>query len=293
MIIMRTLELVKLAMICAFGAFVTTSCSDDNDDNNVQVPNAVQTAFSQKYSDVRHVEWDVESGGYLVAEFMKDNKEYDAWYTGDGTWMMTEIDHGRDITSLPQAVQEGYAATVYAQQSWTVEDIDEIQRKGYDTIYKIEVEKAGQPDHDLYFDLAGTLFRDVQDQDDDRNEGLLPGQMPAEIQAYLDANYAGAVVVDFEKERNGYELDIRHGGKSIEIIFDSSYNRVMTSVDCSRNVPADIRAAVNARYPGKVIDDCDYIETAAGEAYYLIDLDNYDKDLKVGLDGTITEVIDY
>lgn len=290
---MRTLELVKLAMICVFGAFVTTSCSDDNDDNNVQVPNAVQTAFSQKYSDVGHVEWDVEAGGYIVAEFMKDNKEHDAWFTGDGTWMMTEIDHGRDITSLPQAVQEGYAATVYAQQSWAVEDIDEIQRKGYDTIYKIEVEKAGQPDHDLYFDLAGTLFRDVQDQDDDRNEGMLPGQIPAEIQAYVDANYAGAVVVDFEKERNGYEMDIRYDGKSIEIIFDSSYNWVMTSVDCSRNVPADIRAAVNARYPGKVIDDCDYIETAAGEAYYLIDLDNYDKDLKVGLDGTITEVIDY
>ena len=31
-------------------------------------------------------------------------------------------------------------------------------------------------------------------------------------------------MVDFEKERNGYELDIRHGGKSIEIRFDSSYN---------------------------------------------------------------------
>jgi len=235
----------------------------------------------------------MEANGYLVAEFIKDSKEHDAWYMGDGTWMMTEVDHGRDLTALPQAVQDGYALTVYAQQQWTVDDIDEIQRKGYETIYKIEVEKAGQPDHDLYFDIAGTLFRDVQDQDDDRNEGLLPGQMPAEIQAYVDANYAGAMVVDFEKERNGYELDIRHGGKSIEIRFDSSYNWVQTSTDCKRDIPANILAAVNAAYPGKVIDDCDYIETAAGEAYYLIDLDNYDKDLKVTADGAITEVIDY
>lgn len=289
---MRTLEFVKLAMICAFGAFVTTSCSDDDDDKSVQVPDVVQSAFSQKYAGVQHVEWDVEAGGYLVAEFVKDSREHDVWYMADGTWMMTEVDYGRELALLPQAVQDGYAATVYAREQWTVDDIDEIQRKGYETIYKIEVEKAGQPDHDLYFDLAGVLFKDVQDQNDDRNEGLLPGYMPAEIQAFVDARYAGAVIVDFEKERNGYELDIRHEGKSIEIIFDSSYNWVKTSVDCGRDIPANILAAVNAAYPGKVVDDCDYIETAAGEAYYLVDLDNYEKDLKITLDGIITEVMD-
>ena len=289
---MRTLEFLKLAMICAFGVLVTTSCSDDDDDKNVQVPDVVQAAFSQKYAGVQHVEWEIEAGGYLVAEFMKDNKEHDVWYTGDGTWMMTEVDHGRDLTALPAAVQEGYAATVYAQQQWTVDDIDEIQRNGYETIYKIEVEKAGQPDHDLYFDAAGTLFRDVQDQDDDRNEGLLPNRMPTEIQAFVDANYAGAVIVDFEKERNGYELDIRYNGKSIEILFDSQYNWVQTSTDCKRDIPANILALVNASYPGKVIDDCDYVETASGEAYYLIDLDDYDRDLKITADGTITEVAD-
>lgn len=289
---MRTLEFLKMAVICAFGAFVTTSCSDDDDDK-VRVPDVVQESFNQKYAGVQHVGWESEANGYLVAEFIKDNREHDAWYKGDGTWMMTEVDLGRDFAALPLAVQEGYMATVYAQQQWVIEDIDEIQRNGYETIYKIEVEKAGQPDHDLYFDLSGTLFRDVQDNDDDRNEGLLPSQMPAEIQAFVDANYAGAVIVDFENERYGYELDIRHGGKSIEILFDSSYNWVQTSTDCSRNISANILAAVNASYPGKVIDDCDYIETAAGEAYYLIDLDNYDKDLKVTVDGIITEVIDY
>ncbi len=290
---MGTLRFVRMAMACAFGVLATVSCSDDNGHNNTAVPDVVQTAFSQKYGDVRHVDWDVEDGGYIVAEFIKDNKEHDAWYTGDGTWVMTEVDHGRSLASLPQAVQDGYAATVYARQQWAVDDIDEIQRQGYETIYKIEIEKAGMPDHDLYFDSAGMLFRDVQDQDDDRNEELLPNRIPAEIQAFVDARYAGAAVVDFDVEHDGYELDIRHGGKSIEIKFDNSYRWVMTSTDCTRNIPANILAAVNAKYPGKVIDDCDFVETAAGEAYYLIDLDNYDKDLKVTADGVITEVIDY
>ena len=61
----------------------------------------------------------------------------------------------------------------------------------------------------------------------------------------------------------------------------------------TRDIPANIRAAVEAQYPNKRIDDCDYVETAQGEAYYLVDLDNYNKDLKVASDGTITEVNDY
>ena len=117
---MRTIDFLKMTAICAFGALVTTSCNDDDDDDKVQVPGVVQEAFSQKYAGVQHVEWEMEANGYLVAEFIKDSKEHDAWYMGDGTWMMTEVDHGRDLTALPH----GYALTVYAQQQWTVDDID-------------------------------------------------------------------------------------------------------------------------------------------------------------------------
>lgn len=91
----------------------------------------------------------------------------------------------------------------------------------------------------------------------------------------------------------GYEVDIRHDGKSKEILFDTSYAWVQTSTDLSRSVPANIRSAVETQYPGKRIDDCDYIETAQGEKYYLVDLDNYNMDLKVTEDGQITETPDY
>lgn len=61
----------------------------------------------------------------------------------------------------------------------------------------------------------------------------------------------------------------------------------------TRDIPANIRQAVEAQYPGKRIDDCDYIETAQGEKYYLIDLDNHNVDLKVTEDGQITTTPDY
>ncbi len=291
---MKTMDLLRMAMICAIGIFAATSCSDDDDNTTTQqtVPTAVQTAFDQDYTDAGYVEWDVENG-YLVAEFTQDGKDHEAWYTGTGTWVMTEIDHGTNISSLPQAVQQGYAATTYAQQGWVIDDIDEIRRPDYDTIYKIEVEKSGQPDHDLYFDAGGTLYKDVEDQDSDSNSSntvLINNTLPTEISTFISTNYAGAQIVDYEKEAGGYEVDIRHNGESKELLFSSSYAWVQTSTDCSRSIPDNIRSAVSASYPGKVIDDCEYVETAAGESYYLVDLDDYSRDLKVTTDGVITEV---
>jgi len=288
---MKTTELTKWMMVCALGVFSMTSCSDD-DDSNVNVPENVTRAFNDKYAGVGRVEWDRERGGYLVAEFNKDGKEYDAWFTETGEWVMTEVDHGRRMENLPEAVQAGYEATTYSAENWTIDDIDEIQRPAYETFYIIEVEKEGQPDYDLYFDANGTLFREVQGEGN-YNGDLVGNQLPAEMQSFIDSEYPGARVVDFDSEHNGYEVDVIHDGKSKEIWFDTQYNWVQTSTDVTRDIPANIRAAVEAQYPNKRIDDCDYVEPAQGEAYYLVDLDNYNKDLKVASDGTITEVNDY
>lgn len=290
---MKTLNLLKWTMVCTFGVFAVTSCDNDDDDLRGGVPSNVQSAFDQKYAGVGYVEWDREEGGYFVAEFMKDGREHDAWFSPGGEWVMTEIDYGRDLQGLPEAVQSGYAVTTYALDNWTIDDIDEIQRPSYDNVYIIEVEQGGQPDYSLYFDPNGTLTRVVQEGSSNNHDGMIGNTMPLEIQQFINTKYPGATIVDIDVDRNGYEIDIRHEGLSKEVVFDADYNWVKTSTDYSRNVPADIRAAVEAKYPGKRIDDCDYVETAAGEVYYLIDLDNYNMDLKVTVDGQITETPDY
>lgn len=289
---MKTLELMKWMMACAFGVFVFASCSDDDDDDNTRVPDVVQTAFAQKYGDATRVNWDREGSGYMVAEFRDGGREHDAWFTPNGEWMMTEVDHARNLQNLPQAVQDGYNASCYAAEGWRIDDIDEIQRPGYETIYIIEVEKAGQPDYDLYFDMNGTLFREVADRDDDRNEGLVGNRMPAEVQQFIEANFPGARVSDFERERGGYEVELIYGGKSVEVVFDEAGNWRRTVTDLRRDLPAEIRQAVNSQYPGWRIDDCEYVETSTGEKYYIVDLDDYDMDLKVTPDGKITEIPD-
>ncbi len=286
---MKKWKWIGMAMACAVGMVVFTSCDDDNDDY-ARVPDAVTAAFSHQYGNPGYVEWDSERGGYYVAEFRKDGRDHEAWYTQAGLWAMTEVDYGRSLADLPQAVQSGYAATAYALDAWTVDDIDEIQRPDYETVYKIEVEKRGQADHDLYFDLGGTLYRDVEGSGSGSgNGGMIQQGMPAEVKAYVDSAFAGAAVVDFDIEDNGMiEVDLRHGGKSVEVLFTAAYEWVMTKTDCSRDVPAVVAEAVQQALPGARIDDCDYVQTAT-ESYYLVETDNPDRDLRVTPDGQVTQ----
>ena len=206
---MKTKELMKWMMACALVVFTLASCSDDDDDN-VPVPDAVTRAFTDKYAGVGRVDWDREKGGYLVAEFWKDGKEHEAWFDNNGEWFMTEIDHGRDLTSLPQAVRAGYEATAYAQTGWSVDDIDEIQRPAYETFYIIEVEKRGQPDYDLYFDTNGTLFRELQGEGGGNHGDFVDNRTPAEIQSFIESNYPGHAV---QLDSDGHRHDAQHPGR--------------------------------------------------------------------------------
>lgn len=287
---MKKWKWIGMAMACAVGMVAFTSCDDDDNDDYARVPDAVTAAFSHQYGNPGYVEWDSERGGYYVAEFRKDGRDHEAWYTHAGLWAMTEVDYGRSLADLPQAVQSGYAATAYALDAWTVDDIAEIQRPDYETVYKIEVEKRGQADHDLYFDLGGTLYRDVEGSGSGSgNGGMIQQGMPAEVKAYVDSAFAGAAVVDFDIEDNGMiEVDLRHGGKSVEVLFTAAYEWVMTKTDCSRDVPAVVADAVRQALPGARIDDCDYVQTAT-ESYYLVDTDNPDRDLRVTPDGQVTQ----
>lgn len=287
---MKKWKWIGMAMACAVGMVAFTSCDDDDNDDYARVPDAVTAAFSHQYGNPGYVEWDSERGGYYVAEFRKDGRDHEAWYTHAGLWAMTEVDYGRSLADLPQAVQSGYAATAYALDAWTVDDIDEIQRPAYETVYKIEVEKRGQADHDLYFDLGGTLYRDVEGSGSGSgNGGMIQQGMPAEVKAYVDSAFAGAAVVDFDIEDNGMiEVDLRHGGKSVEVLFTAAYEWIMTKTDCSRDVPAVVADAVRQALPGARIDDCDYVQTAT-ESYYLVDTDNPDRDLRVTPDGQVTQ----
>ena len=126
------------------GVSILTSCEKEDDIHLSDVPSAVVNSFEAKFPNASRAEWE-KKGGYIVAEFWQDGMDTQAWYNSNGEWLMPEFDWGRNVSALPQAVQEAFQNSAYA--TWRVDDIDLYERPK-DAFYLIEVEPQGQPGDD-------------------------------------------------------------------------------------------------------------------------------------------------
>lgn len=285
------MKLKFFTLLLALGTTVWSlySC-DNNDDESINVPIELQDAFSAKYPNVANVKWESKSG-YYVADFY-DGYEASAWFTQDGTWQMTETDI--PYTALPQAVKTSFEASEY--KSWEIDDVDKLEREGFEIVYVIEVENQNQ-EMDLYYSQEGVLVKSVVDTDDDRDDQHLPDQnakLTKEMNDFLNIKYPGFKLVEIDVEDDGKyagytEVDITHGNIGKEVLFDKSGEWVLTSWEVRFNtLPEPVKNAINTTYPGQVDDDdADYVEEATGVTYYLIDIENSEIDVKISADGQI------
>lgn len=132
-------------------AFVTVSCSDDDDNFSVNdVPAKVMDAFKTKYPNTM-AHWEKERGK-IKAEFVVNGQEAEAWYETDGTWIGTETNFRG---SFPELVQN-YINTNYA--GYTVDDADWIETPTLN-YFDIDLEMLAKPDVRLLIKEDGTLVR--------------------------------------------------------------------------------------------------------------------------------------
>ena len=132
-------------------AFVTVSCSDDDDNFSVNdVPAKVMDASKTKYPNTM-AHWEKERGK-IKAEFVVNGQEAEAWYETDGTWIGTETNFRG---SFPEAVQN-YINTNYA--GYTVDDADWIETPTMN-YFDIDLEMLAKPDVRLLIKKDGTLVR--------------------------------------------------------------------------------------------------------------------------------------
>lgn len=132
-------------------AFVTVSCSDDDDNFSVNdVPAKVMDAFKTKYPNTM-AHWEKERGK-IKAEFVVNGQEAEAWYETDGTWIGTETNFRG---SFPEPVQN-YINTNYA--GYTVDYADWIETPTLN-YFDIELEMLAKPDVRLLIKEDGTLVR--------------------------------------------------------------------------------------------------------------------------------------
>ncbi|MCM1312740.1 MAG: PepSY-like domain-containing protein [Bacteroides sp.] len=152
---------IYLLAIALCSALTLGSCSDDDD--NVSVPEAVQTAFTAKYPNANRVGWEIKSGFY-VAEFHENATETEVWFSKEGTWNMTETDYGRNISLIPATVKSAFESSEYS--TWSIDDVSKYEREDI-TFYLIEIESRGQKDRHLFYGEDGTLIKDIAESGND------------------------------------------------------------------------------------------------------------------------------
>ena len=144
----------------------------------------------------------------------------------------------------------------------------------------------------IMFLLGSVAFVACNDDDDSPKY-----QLSENIKSYIAVNYPGAVITDYDKERNYIDVDIvvsdAAGNVKKEVYFDTAEQWQRTEWDVRvAELPEAVVSAVLAQYPDYRIDDADQVQ-APGEEYYEIEIEKGNKEryLKVALDGSSVEMI--
>lgn len=276
---MKTKLFILAALLC--GAFAFTSC--DSDDNEKFMPEeAVAKAFSMKYPEAKNASWESKAG-YAKAGFYLGDYEAEAWFNAQGVWVMTETDI--PYRALPQAVKASFETSEYA--NWKVDDVDMIERFDRATIYIIEVEN-GDTEIDLYFTEDGVLIKEVIDVDND--DERLPFIIPDALKSFIQDLYPGAVILEVETERDGTEVEIKHGNIYKEVKLDKNNQWLYTKweIAVTQLPTAVLQALRSTAYASYEIDDIEVIENASG-LFYEVELEKGKQEITLVFspDGTL------
>lgn len=254
-------------------SFLFQGCNDD-DNNHHSGNKIIDDAFAIKYPKATHIDWE-KKGNYSVVDFRYNNKELEAWFDQNGIWHMTETDLA--FNSLPETVISSFSSSEY--KSWSIDDVDMVERKDMETIYVLEIEQNKQ-EYDLYYSPDGVLIKVIPDNDN--NSNYLPNALADAITSYISTHYPQARIVETEKEKEMTEVDIIDGTIHRELMFDSNGNWVHTKTRMQKTmIPQIVISALEAsEYASYTIDEVEYYETPLRN-YYYFELDSNSKEVEL------------
>ena len=138
----------KLTLLaCSLFLFAASGFAQTND-----APATVQNSFKAKYGNVQVKDWDWEDDEEMYeAEFKMNGKEYEAYFTADGTWMKTKAELKKE--ELPAGVSSALNSGQY--KAWNMGDRMEMDTPE-GKMYKVKVENKDQTMY-LKYDANGKL----------------------------------------------------------------------------------------------------------------------------------------
>jgi hypothetical protein len=104
---MKTIKIKLLTLLLMMGARSTIVFAQ-----NIVVPQKVQSAFSIKFPQAQLKTWKIENGQY-VASFVMDNKDGEATYANDGSWVSTLIVYNHVYKHLTAVMRDELRNSLY------------------------------------------------------------------------------------------------------------------------------------------------------------------------------------
>lgn len=132
--------------------FLTFGCVEGQNHENKEVSPTIQKSFTNKYSDVKDVEWQRDVHGNYEAQFERNGDKFRADFTKDGKWVETE--NPVKYKELPQPVKD------IIEQEYQKDDITEIEFVDSSTkgkFYDIEFKRKGK-NADLMVTAEGKII---------------------------------------------------------------------------------------------------------------------------------------
>lgn len=255
-----------------------SSCTDDN----IKPDNVALETFREMFPDASAVKWEREST-YYVAGFKMGSLSKDAWFDGAGEWKLTETE--LPFADVPEAVRQAFEASEFA--TWTLDDVDFVERKDRETIYVLEVEK-GNTEYDLYYLADGTLVKAFPDDDDDND--YLPTPLPTSVADFIADRYPSYRLVDVDTDDGRIEVELMDGNVDRELTFTADGAWVSTETEVRfADLPENIVTVFNAsKYDAYEIDDIEFVETPEGNYYeFELELGNDEVEIRIHENGDL------
>jgi hypothetical protein len=117
------------------------------------VPDAVKSAFAQKFPVRKDVSWSKGDSSRFVADFSIHGADTQAYFTADGKWLETKTEV--DLSQLPRKVIETIHKD-YPQCS--IVQIEKIENSQNDIVYETDI-MSTRIEKELELNGDGTLYR--------------------------------------------------------------------------------------------------------------------------------------
>lgn len=135
-------DMKKIMMIMAIAAAMTAVACDKYEDGRPSKD--VRAEFNNMYPDAKEVEWDHESGYWVVSfETGKAPNRYDheAWYSADGIWLRTVTEY--PLSMVPQGIKDLLEGSEYGVLPLEDPEVEFFETPD-DSFYRFELWQNGR-----------------------------------------------------------------------------------------------------------------------------------------------------